>query len=142
LLTGSSTLSIVLDRMAANVADQMLSGLSSLRLYELFFRLAATGGDSSSGSLLADALFYDFCCSEMPRQGKLPLVIAERSLTCAWPGGRELTAGMDLLPGSRVKAFRFSFRRDYRIRPWGETPVEITFFYVSSMGGGLKIVCM
>ena len=142
LLTGSSTLSIVLDRMAANAADQMLSGLSSLRLYELFFRLAATGGDSSSGSLLADALFYDFCGSEMPRQGKLPLFIAERSLTCAWPGGRELTAGMDLLPGSRVKAFRFSFKRDYRSRPWEETPVEITFVYVSSMGGGLKIVCM
>jgi len=142
LLTGSTTLSIVLDRMAANAADQMLSGLSSLRLYELFYRLAATGGDSGSDSLLADALFYDFCCSELPRQGKLPLFIAERSQTCAWPGGRELTTDMDLLPGSRVKAFRFSFKRDYRIRPWGETPVEITFVYVSSMGGGLKIVCI
>jgi len=140
LLTRIKPLSILLDRMSANASGKALSGLSSQRLYELFFCLAATGDGNSSDSLLADALFFDFCCSELPRQGKLPLFIAERSLTCAWPGGRELTAGMDMLPGSRVKAFRFSFSRDYRIRPWGENPAEITFVYASSTGGGLKII--
>jgi anaerobic magnesium-protoporphyrin IX monomethyl ester cyclase len=140
LLTRSTPLSALLDRMAANAADQALSGLSSQRLYELFFRLAASGGNSTSDRLLVDALFFDFCCREMPRQGKLPQFIAERRQTCGWPGGRELTAGQDLPPGSRVKAFRFSFKRDYRIVPWGETPVEITFVYASSMGGGLKII--
>jgi anaerobic magnesium-protoporphyrin IX monomethyl ester cyclase len=140
LLTRTTPLSGLLDRMAAAVADQALSGLSPLRLYELFFRLAAAGAGSSSDTLLAEALFYDFCCHEMPRQGKLPLFMAERPQTCGWPAVRELPDGMDLPPGSRVKAFRSSFRRDFRIRPWGESPVDITFVYASSTGGGLKII--
>jgi hypothetical protein len=47
---------------------------------------------------------------------------------------------MELATGSRVKAFRFTFNRDYRIRPWLETPVEITFVYISRAGGGQKII--
>lgn len=142
LLTRTTSLSGLLDRMASAVADQALSGLSSLRLYELFFCLAAAAGDSSAGSLLAEALFFDFCCSEMPRQGKLPLFIAERPQACSWPGGRELTSGLDLPAGSRVKAFRFPFKRDFRISPWGVTPVDITFVYASCTGAGLKVICI
>jgi anaerobic magnesium-protoporphyrin IX monomethyl ester cyclase len=142
VLTGTNPLSMVLDRMAANAADQPLSGLSSLRLYELFFRLASPCCDAADNGLLADALFFDFCSHEMPRQGKLPLFIAEQMQTCSWPGGRELTVGMDLPPGSRVKAFRFSFKRDYRSRPWGKTPVEITFVYASGAGQGLTVTAI
>jgi anaerobic magnesium-protoporphyrin IX monomethyl ester cyclase len=138
-LTGSTPVSALLDRMAVNAADQVLSGLSSLRQYELFFRLAACSGDSSNISLLADALFFDFCSTEMPRQGKLPFFIAEYQQACSWPGSRELSAGMELAPGCRVKAFRFTFKRDYRSRPLRDTPVEITFVYTSSTGDGFKI---
>jgi anaerobic magnesium-protoporphyrin IX monomethyl ester cyclase len=140
LLTRSTALSTLLGRMADNAVGQTLSGLSSLRLYELFFRLAATGGETLFDSQLAEVLFFDFCCHEMPRQGKLPQFITDRRQSCGWPGGRELTAGMDLPSGSRVKAFRFTFTQDYRLKPWGATPVEITFIYASCTGEGLKII--
>jgi len=140
LLTLHTPLSVLLDRMAVTAAGQALSGLSSLRLYELFFRLAAPSADLLPDSRLADALFFDFCCHEMPRQGKLPQFIAEHRQACSWPGGRELAAGMELPPDSRIKAFRFTFTKDYRVRPWGETPVGITFIYISSQGEGQRIV--
>lgn len=139
-LTHSTPLSTLLDEMAGNAAEQVLAGFSSLRLYELFFRLASPCCSTTTGELLADALFFDFCCHEMPRQGKLPSFISERSLTCSWPGARELATDLELPPGSRVKAFSFSFKRDYRIKPWQNSPVEITFVYASCMGGGLKII--
>jgi anaerobic magnesium-protoporphyrin IX monomethyl ester cyclase len=142
LLTRNMSLSALLDRMAGNAADQVLSGLSSLRQYELFFRLAACGCESSSNSPLADALFFDFCCHEMPRQGKLPFFITEHQQECSWPGGRELSAVMELAPGSRVKVFRFSFMRDYRSRPWGENSGAITFVYASGAGQGLKVITL
>jgi hypothetical protein len=78
----------------------------------------------------------------MPRQGKLPQFIEDRQQICNWPAVRELTASLDLPPGSRVKAFRFSFRIDYRIATWVETPVVITFVYASSSGAGLIIVIL
>jgi anaerobic magnesium-protoporphyrin IX monomethyl ester cyclase len=140
LLTDKIPLSGLLDRMAAAAAGQTLHGLSSLRLYELFFRLALPCCDIAGHSLFANALFFDFCCSEMPRQGKLPLFIEKCQKECSWPGGGELAAGMDLPPGSRVKAFRFPFKRDYRLKPWGETPLEITFVYASGAGRGLQVI--
>jgi anaerobic magnesium-protoporphyrin IX monomethyl ester cyclase len=142
LLTGTMPLSALLDSMAACAADQALSGLSSLRLYELFFHLAMPCCVAADTGLLADALFFDFCFKEMPRQGKLPLFIAEHRQTCSWPGGRELSDGMDLPAGSRVKAFRYSFKRDYRISPWGKIPVQITFVYVSGAGQGFRIIAV
>jgi len=142
LLARSTPLSLLLDRMATRVADQPLSGLSSLRLYQLFFHLSASDADNSDNSLLADALFFDFCRHELPRQGKLPHFIREHQQACSWPAVRDLAAGLELPHGSRVKAFRFSFKKDYRIRPWGESPAEISFVHASCPGGGLKIICM
>ena len=140
LLTRSMPLSALLDRMAATAAGQTLSGLSSQRLYELFFRLGSPCCDSADAGLFADALFFDFCGREMPRQGKLPQFITDQSQSCSWPGGRELTSGLNLPPGSRVKAFRFSFQRDYRDAAWQDGPTEITFLYVSGEGRGFKVV--
>jgi hypothetical protein len=128
--------------MAARASELALSGLSSLRQYELFFRLTSSGMDSAADDLLADALFFDFCSREMPRQGKLPQFIAGRQQTCSWPAVRELAANVDLPAGSRVKTFRFSFMNDYRMKPWGETPVLITFVYASKAGDGLSITCL
>jgi len=139
LLTCTMPLSALLDRMAVNTASQTLSGLSSQRLYELFFRLGSPCCDAADAGLFADALFFDFCCREMPRQGKLPQFITDQSQACSWPGGRELTSGLNLPPACRVKAFRFTFKRDYRIRPWGQAAVELTFAYASSTGGGLTV---
>jgi len=140
LLTRTAPLSALLDRMVAAAGDQSLAGRSSLRLYELFFNLTVSGGDRADSDTLADALFFDFCCCELPRQGKLPQFIEDRRLACSWPGLRELSGDTDLLPGSRVKAFRFMFRHDYRIRPWGGSQAEITFLYVSSAGQGLQVL--
>jgi anaerobic magnesium-protoporphyrin IX monomethyl ester cyclase len=139
LLSRTVPFSRLLDRMAANTESEALSGLSSLRVYELFFRLVAPCLEATEQGLLADALFFDFCCHEMPRQGKLPLFIEERQQACRWPGGRELATGMDLPAGSRVRSFCFQFINDYRIRPWGQSPVDITFLYISSQGAGLTI---
>lgn len=139
LLTRTMPLSALLDRMAVDTASQTLSGLSSQRLYELFFRLCSPCCDADDAGLLADALFYDFCCREMPRQGKLPPFIAARCQECSWPGGREPASGMHLPPGSRARAFRFTFMRDYRTRPWEKATTELGFVYVSSAGSGLKV---
>lgn len=138
LLTRRIPLPAVMDQMAHSAANMVLHGLSSLRLYELFFTLATPCYDSGSLDLLADALFFDFCCREMPRQGKLPLFVAEHQKSSSWPAPRSLTINMDFPTDSRVKAFRFLFQMDYRSKPWLETPVEITFVYASSGGGGLK----
>ncbi len=140
LINRTTPLAALMDRMATSAGDQALSGLSSLRVYELFFRLASTSCDVTDAGLLADALFFDFCSSEMPRQGKLPLFIAERQQACSWPGARNLAGGTNLPPECRVKAFHFSFQRDYRTRPWGEKLAGITFVYASSAGSGLKVV--
>lgn len=140
LLARTTPLNELLDRMAATAAGRDISGLSSLRLYELFFVLAAPGCDAADRGLFADALFFDFCCREMPRQGKLPLFIAERQQACSWPGGRELAIDADLQPGSRIKVFRFSFNRDYRDAEWPDGPAEITFVYASVEGQGLRIL--
>jgi anaerobic magnesium-protoporphyrin IX monomethyl ester cyclase len=142
LLTRRTPLSALLGRMADNAVGQALSGLSSLRLYGLFFRLASPCCDAADSGLFADALFFDFCSSEMPRQGKLPLFIAERRQACNWPGGRELSTGIDLPTGSRVKAFRFTFKRDYRDAVWRDGPTEITFLYASGEGQGLRVVML
>ena len=140
LLTRNTALSTLLDRMAANAAGQTLSGLSSLRLYELFFHLAAPCCDGADTGLFADALFFDFCCSELPRQGKLPMFIAEHMQSCSWPGGHESASGLDLPPGSRIKAFRFLFKTDYRDAAWPDGPAEITFVYASFEGQGLRVI--
>jgi anaerobic magnesium-protoporphyrin IX monomethyl ester cyclase len=138
-LTGRMPLSALLDHMAEHAAVQTLSGLSSLRLYELFFRLAVPCCDPADKELLADALFFDLCSHELPRQGKLPHFIAERRADCSWPGGRQLASGMDRPPGSRIKAFRYAFMRDYRDTAGRSGPTEIIFVYASGEGHGLKI---
>jgi len=139
LLTRTTPLSALLDGMASAALGQTLSGRSSLRLYELFYSLASPCCAAPDSGLLADVLFFDLCISEMPRQGKLPHFISEHAHACSWPAVRELTADMDLPHGSRVKAFRYTFMHDYRIEPWGNPGIEITFIYASSAGQGLKV---
>ena len=142
LLNRTVTLSRLMDRMAADSESEALSGLSSLRVYDLFFRLAAPCLEAAERGLLADALFFDFCCHEMPRQGKLPQFIARHHLQCNWPGGRQSATALDLPPTPRVKAFRFTFKKDYRCMPWGDHPVEVTFVYASVEKQRLKIFVM
>jgi len=139
LLTRSTPLSTLLDGMAANAAGQPLSGISSLRLYELFFRLAAPCCDSIDTEQFADALFFDFCRNELPRQGKLPQFILKHQQVCSWPGGRMLSSAQNLPPECRVKAFCFTFKKDYRTTPWEDHPTEITFVYASRAGAGLIV---
>lgn len=140
LLQQEMPIADLFDRMARQAGTEALSGLSIRRVYELFARLAAPLVQTPGRALFHDALFFDYCTSEMPLMGKLPSFASGRSADCAWPGRRELPEGVDLPDGSRVKAFRCSFMRDYRREPWGEGETTITFVYVAGPGRGLQVV--
>lgn len=128
------------DLMARQAGTENLSGRSTRQRYELFARLAAPLLDQAEQLLLFDALFFDYCGCEMPLMGKLPSFAAHRQQFCSWPGRSELPVTLQLQPGSRIKAFRCSFERDYRTMPWGDLRTGITFVYASSPGGGLKLI--
>ena len=129
----------VLDRMARGIGSEALSGFSRRRVYELFASLAAPlVGDGRLGEL-NDAIFFDYCQTEMPLMGQLPLFAAARQDQCAWPAPGDLPAELELSAGSRIKSFRYVFERDYRSEPWENGPVSITFLYVSAAGRGLKV---
>jgi anaerobic magnesium-protoporphyrin IX monomethyl ester cyclase len=130
----------ILDRMASVAAGEALSGLSCRRVHELFARLAAPLSDGDVEADLHDALFFDYCRSEMPLMGKLPSFAAARRNQCSWPGLGDLPAELNLPEGSRVKIFRYKFMRDYRTEPWENGTTIITFVYVSGAGRGLKVM--
>ena len=127
------------DHLARRAGTENLSGFSTRRVYELLARLADTLVRDGERRLFHDALFFDYCQSEMPRMGKLPSFAASRHKECAWPGRRELPADLVLPDDSRVKAFRCTFLRDFRVKPWGEGPVSLTFVHVSAAGEGLRV---
>lgn len=134
------TFTNLFDQMAQQAGIENLPGRSLRRLYELFANLASTLLPETEQHLLLDALFFDYCCSEMPLLGKLPNFAATWQPHCSWPGRKDLPDGMDPQSGSRVKAFRFTFKRDYRTTSWQEVSTVVTFVYASSPGGGLKII--
>jgi anaerobic magnesium-protoporphyrin IX monomethyl ester cyclase len=129
-----------LDRMARQTGNENLSSLSCRRVYELFFRLAEPLLDSTDVPELQDALLFDYCRSEMPLMGKLPNFAAARQGECCWPGLRDLPADFNLPTDCRVKAFRFTFLKDYRALEHQDGRTTITFVYVSGSGQGLTIV--
>lgn len=134
------TFTSLFDQMAQQAGIENLPGRSLRRLYELFANLARTLLPEAEQHLLFDALFFDYCRSEMPLLGKLPNFAAARHQQCSWPGRKDLPDGMDLPAGSRVKAFRFMFERDYRVPSWQEGPAEVTFVYASGEGRGLRVL--
>lgn len=127
------------DKMARAAGTETLAGFSRRRVYELFARLAGALVAENRLEYLHDALFFDYCRSEMPLMGKLPAFAAARQSKCAWPGPGDLPAGLNTPDGSRIKAFRSTFVRDYRTEPWENDPVTITFVYVSGAGRGLTV---
>ncbi len=127
------------DHLARRAGTENLSGFSTPRAYELFARLADPLVGDGDRRLFHDALFFDYCHSELPRMGKLPGFASHRHHECAWPGRRDLPAGLVLPDNSRVKAFRCTFSRDFRVEPWGEGPVALTFVHVSAPGQGLRV---
>jgi anaerobic magnesium-protoporphyrin IX monomethyl ester cyclase len=142
LLTSNLQISVLIDRMTHATENQTLFGLSSQRLYELFFILTAPHCKNDTSDILADALFFDYCHKELPRQGKLPRFIEERQNSASWPTTHSLTADLVLPAGCRVKAFRFIFKKDYRNKSSQESCTEITFVYASQSGNGLKIIVL
>lgn len=134
------SITTLLDRMARRIAGENLSGRSTRRVYELFADLSAPLLPEPERHQLYDALFFDYCRSEMPLLGKLPAFISDRQQECAWPARRDLPDGLELPDGSRIKIFRFSFSRDYRGGAWQDGPVAITFVYASIAGQGLRII--
>lgn len=130
------------DRMARMAEHENLSGRATLRVYELFARLAGALLSGIELHLLHDALFFDYCRREMPLKGKLPGFVHDRQQACAWPDRRELPDGLALPENSRVKLFRFTFERDYRDEAWGDKPAPATFVYASGAGQGLRVMVL
>jgi len=140
LLQKGITFSALFDQLARKAGNENLSSLSTRRAYELFARLSAATQDSADCHLLHDALFFDYCCTEMPLMGRLPSFVAQRDCDCAWPGRRDLPDGLNLPDKSRIKLFRFTFERDYRREPCETGPATVTFVYVSGAGQGLQVI--
>lgn len=138
-LQAGMSIAELFDRMAHRTAVEELTGRSTRRVYELFAQLAGALLPKEQRALLYDALFFDYCCCELPLQGKLPTFMAHRHGHCSWPGRKELPEGLDLPGDNRVKAFRFEFQRDYRKEVWGNGPAGVTFVYSSGKGKGLRI---
>ena len=140
ILQRHSPFSGILDQMARQAGNENLSSLSCRRVFELFARLAEPLPDSAARAILHDALFFDYCQSEMPQMGKLPSFVAEHQKKCSWPALRELPDNLKLPPDSRVKSFRYDFIRDYRTEQENTGPATVTFVYVSGKGRGLQVL--
>jgi anaerobic magnesium-protoporphyrin IX monomethyl ester cyclase len=138
LLLRERDLGQLMDLLAHRAGTENLSGFSTRRAYELFARLADPLVSDRERSLFHDALLFDYCRSELPRMGKLPDFAAHRQ-GCAWPGRRDLPPDLALPDTGRVKAFRCTFLKDFRVEPWGEGPVALTFVHLSSPGQGLRV---
>lgn len=134
------TFSATLDQMARQAGNENLSSLSCLRVYELFARLTEPLPDATARAVLHDALFFDYCRSEMPRMGKLPSFAVESQHRCSWPALRDLPGDLKFPPGSRVKSFRYEFGSDYRMRQEGTGATTVTFIYISGSGRGLQVL--
>ena len=129
----------IIDLMARQAGNENLSSLSCRRVFELFARLAEPLADSAAKASLHDALFFDYCRSEMPLMGKLPSFASHRQAHCSWPGRKELPEGLNMPAGSRIKAFRYTFMLDYRNAPWKNELLPLTFIYTSCPGHGLQV---
>jgi anaerobic magnesium-protoporphyrin IX monomethyl ester cyclase len=132
-------LSATLDRMAQQTGVENLSGRSLRRLYELFSSLADTLLPEAEQPLFHDALFFDYCGSEMPLAGKFPSFAPAWHHNGVWPKRTELPNTLNLPTESRVKAFRSTIACDHRLQQPAETPHDITFIYASRQGAGLSI---
>ena len=130
----------VLDQMARLAGNTNLSSLSCRRVFELFAHLAEPLAESSSIKLLHDALFYDYCCIEMPLMGKLPCFATEYQGKCSWPATRDLPDHLAVPADSRVKSFRYEFMRDHRTENAHNEPTSLTFVYISGAGRGLQVL--
>lgn len=140
ILERFSPFSSILDRMARQVGNENLSSLSCRRVFELFARLAGPLLPESDRPLLFDALFFDYCHSEMPLMGKLPGFAVKHQSNCSWPATRDLPGNLELPPGSRIKSFRYEFKSDHRTEQGSSGPATITFVYVSGAGRGLQVL--
>jgi len=129
------------DRMARRTGEEQLIGRSTLRTYELFASLATPLLPMVEQEGLHDALFFDYCCVEMPLKGKLPFFAADQQ-KCRWPGRAELPQELELPPNGRIRVFRYEFTRDYRNDAWPEKPAVITFVYSSATGKGLRVTVL
>lgn len=134
------SLAAILDGMARRAGTENLSSFSRRRVYELFADLADNLAGDDGREELHDALFFDYCHSEMPLMGKLPSFAAARQNLCSWPGLRDLPEGLDLPTGCRIKAFRHTFINDYRNAEWIKNPAACTFIYMSGAGQGLRML--
>ena len=140
ILERSGPFSGILDRMAKQAGNENLSSLSCRRVFELFARLAEPLLSESDLPLLFDALFFDYCHSEMPQMGKLPGFAIKHQGNCSWPATRDLPGSLEIPSGSRIKSFRYEFKCDHRTGQENSGAATITFVYVSAAGRGLQVL--
>ncbi len=139
ILERDRSFSAILDLMARQASNENLSSLSCRRVYELFARLAEPLADRAA---LHDALLFDYCRSEMPLMGKLPLFAVEQQENCSWPALRDLPSSLEIPRDSRVKSFRYEFMSDYRTGDTSGGATTLTFVYISGAGRGLQVITL
>ncbi len=140
ILRRNRTYSEILDTMSRRAGNENLSSLSCLRVYELFARLIEPLPGSADREILHDALFFDYCCHEMPLKGRLPSYVSTHESRCYWPTLRDLPDDLKLPPDSRVKSFRYEFKCDYRTEQDCAEGATVTFVYVSGSGRGMQVL--
>ena len=129
-----------LSEVFASAADyfelqEIPANLSLPLLFEALWRFAGSRLAGVQLELLRDALCYDLCLTGYPG-GNTPSFFQpnlEKGPTSPPP---------DLIPttsGQRVRYYRRRFSRDYRVKPWSPSVVELTFIYRSSPGQGLQV---
>ena len=139
LLGHDAGLAPLFDRMARSVTPGELTGRSLLDRFELLHRLAAPQLDSATASGLRDALFFDYCLTEVPVKNRLPDFAQGYRDSCNWP---QTASGFDPpeAPGTaRVKFFRCRFLTDRRAVTADAAPTEVTFRYLAEPGRKLRI---
>jgi anaerobic magnesium-protoporphyrin IX monomethyl ester cyclase len=135
-LSADTPLSQVFAAVAAFFETRgIASNLSLPSLFETLWSFGEATLGEVERERLRDALSFDLCLTGYPG-GNTPAFFqaeqhaGERSV----PEG--IAKGKD---GERVRYYRRRFARDYRQKPWTESPVQLTFVYRSAPGAGLQV---
>jgi anaerobic magnesium-protoporphyrin IX monomethyl ester cyclase len=129
-----------LSEIFASIADffdtqEIAPNLSLQLLFDALWRFAGSRLEGAQLDRLRDALCFDLCLTGYPG-GNTPSFFAsnvgkgERGAPVGLPAAR---------PGERLRYYRRQFARDYRVKPWTEGAVELTFVYRSAPGEGLQV---
>ncbi|GFO55871.1 B12-binding domain-containing radical SAM protein [Geomonas sp. Red276] len=115
-------------------SQEVAWNLSLPPLFETLNGFAATRLAGEELTRFHDALAYDYCLTGYPG-GNLPSFFGPPQK----PGREPLPSLPVVRKDERVRYYRRTFARDYRVTPWHEHPATVTFVYRSAPGEGLTV---